>query len=180
MAQIRIDFLAGIGWSSRLIEQFGFPQGWSHCASVLSDGRYLDSRDNAIAGVPAGVHIRQQSSEKWTRRCSATLPVTGAEYAYYETGLRAHLTTEYDEHAILGFLEGKSLHTAGDWICSALAINGVQHLSRTWTPTHLGYIPYPLPIPAHEISPDAALLILATAGFTINATLTAVQKEPLP
>lgn len=68
------------------------------------------------------------------------------------------------------------MHTAGRWICSALAINGAQHLSRTWTSAalavsgmqHIGYVPYPLPVEAHMISPDAALLILATAGWTIG------------
>jgi hypothetical protein len=184
MAEIAIDFLWGTGWTSKLIGQFGFPQGPSHCASVIKDvrngeprERYLDSRNNVIAGVPAGVHIREIASETFIKKQRATLQVSQAEYDYWETGLRAHMTTKYDELAILGFLEGKSLHTAGRWICSALSINGVQHLSRTWVPGHLGYIPFPLRIPAHEISPDTGLLILETAGFSIGATLTDVQKE---
>lgn len=174
MAQIRIDFILGAGISSRLIAYFGQgANGWSHCANVLKDGRYLDARDNAIGGVPAGVHIREDDTETWIKKRRATLEVTDAEYEYWEKGLRAHVTTEYDELAILGFLEGKSMHTAGRWICSALAINGVQHLSRTWTPPHLGYIPFPLPVAAHQIEPDAALLIVATAGFTIGPVIAA-------
>lgn len=184
MPEIAVDFLWGTGFSSRLIGQFGFPQGPSHCASVIVDvhegkprERYLDARDNVIAGVPAGVHIRAIDSEKCLKKRRATLQVTQADYDYWETGLRAHVTTGYDERAILGFLEGKSLHTAGRWICSALAANGVQHLARGWTDTAaaiearlkpIGWVPFPLVIPAHEISPDMLLLILQTSGFTIG------------
>jgi hypothetical protein len=159
MSEIAVDFLWGTGWTSKLIGQFGFPQGPSHCASVLSDGRYLDSRDTVLAGVPAGVHIRVPSTEAFLKKQRASLAVTPQEYADWEANLRAKITTDYDRDAILGFLEGKSMHTAGQWICSALAVNAVQHIKK---------VPFPLPVPAHEISPDALLLILATAGFTIG------------
>jgi hypothetical protein len=163
MATIAVDFLWGTGWMSKLIGQFGFPQGPSHCASVINDGRYLDSRDNVIAGVPAGVHIRRPETEAFVKKQRARYEVGPNVYAEWEANLRAKITTDYDRSAILGFLEGKSMHTAGKWICSALAINAVQHIKL---------VPYPLPIPAHEISPDAALLILATAGFTIGPVTT--------
>jgi hypothetical protein len=164
VSEIAVDFLAGIGWISRGIAQFGFPQGYSHCASVgvfapFKEERYIDARDNVIAGVPAGVHIREPATEKWVRKQRASLPVTQAEFDAWEASLRAKITTDYDRDAILGFLEGKSIHTAGRWICSALAINAVQHIKK---------VRYPLSIPAHEISPDTALLILDTAGFTIG------------
>lgn len=164
MSEIAVDFLWGTGWTSRLIGQFGFPQGPSHCASVgifapHKEERYIDARDNVIAGVPAGVHIREPSTETWLKKQRASLQVTPEEFAEWEKSLRDKITTDYDKDAILGFLEGKSMHTAGRWICSALAINAVQHIKK---------VPYPLPVPAHEISPDVALLILATAGFTIG------------
>lgn len=164
MSEIAVDFLWGTDWTSRLIGQFGYPGGPSHCASVgvfapVKTERYIDARDNAIAGVPAGVHIREPATEKCLRKQRASLQVTQAEFDAWEANLRAKITTAYDKDAILGFLEGKSIHTAGRWICSALAINAIQHI---------GKVPYPLPIPAHEVSPDAALLILATAGFTIG------------
>jgi hypothetical protein len=167
VSAISVDFLEGPGWTSRLIGWFG-AGSWSHVASVLSDGRYLDSRNEVIAHIPAGVHIRQPSSERWVKKCRATLQVTQQEYDSWEENLRAKIGTDYDRSAIAGFIEGKSMHTAGRWICSALAINAVQHISRAWTPDHLGYVPFPLPLQAHEISPNACLLILATAGFTIG------------
>jgi hypothetical protein len=179
MSQIAIDCLWGTGWTSALIGKFGFPQGPSHCASVIVDvyngkprERYLDARDNEIAGVPPGVRIREIASESFLKKQRATLQVTPQEYADWEANLRAKVTTQYDRSAILGFLEGKSMHTAGQWICSALAVNAIQHISRSWTSPHLGYIPFPLVVPAHEISPDALLLILQTAGFTIGPETT--------
>jgi hypothetical protein len=173
VAEIAIDFLAGTGFSSRLIEKYGGGPGYySHCASRLADGRYIDARDNVIAGVPAGVRYRRPDTETWLRKQTATLQVTPQEYQSWDDNLVAKITTQYDRSAILGFLEGKSMHTAGKWICSALAINAVQHISRSWTPPHLGYIPFPLPVPAHEVSPNSLLLILATAGFTIGPVTT--------
>jgi hypothetical protein len=177
VSEIAIDFLAGTGFSSRLIEKYGGGPGYySHCASVLADGRYLDARDNVIAGVPAGVHIRLANTETWVRKQRASLQVSQADYDVWEAGGRAKITTQYDKKAILGFLEGKSIHTAGQWICSALAVNMVQHMCRSWTSASLqmvmyqrvGFVPFPLTSAAHEISPNALLLILATAGFTIG------------
>jgi hypothetical protein len=177
VSEARIDFLLGPGLISRGIAYFGQGgQGWSHCASMLKDGRYLDARDNKINGVPPGVHIRAASTEVWVKKRTATLALSDADYALWEHGLRNQLTTQYDQHAILGFLEGKSMHSAGHWICSALAANGVQHMCRSWTSAsfageayqRLGFVPFPLPNPAHQISPDALLLILATAGWEIG------------
>lgn len=183
MAEVAIDFLWGIGWTSRLIGRCGFPQGPSHCASVIKDvyngkprERYLDARDNVIAGVPAGVHIREIVSETFVKKQRATLQVSQADYDIWEAGGRAKITDRYDKDAILGFLEGRSIHTAGRYICSAFAINMVQHMCRSWTSPSLivgamqrvGFVRFPLRVPAHEISPDVALLILQTAGFTIG------------
>lgn len=174
MSEIAVDFLAGTGWSSYWIERAGFPSGgYSHCASVLSDGRYLDARSDTLDGVPPGVQIRHPDSERWIRKCRVTLQVTPAEYASWEGNLRAKVTDKYDKDAILGFLEGRSIHTAGQWICSALAVNGIQHVGRSWTAPHLGLVPFPLRVPSHEISPDVLLLLLETAGFAIGAEVTA-------
>lgn len=164
MNEIQIDFLAGTGIASWLIEQVGFPRGYSHVASVLADGRYLDARSDVLGDVPAGVHIREPSTERWVRKRRVSLQVTAHEYGAWENNLRAHLTVDYDKMAILQWLEGRSLHTAGRWICSALAINAVQHIRK---------VRYPLVVPAHEISPDSALLILDTAGFDIGVEINA-------
>jgi hypothetical protein len=169
MAQIRIDFLRGAGFSSRLIEWSGVGSGgYSHCASILADGRYLDARSDKIPGndpklyrggiCPAGVHIRDPKSEGYTARTRATLEVTDAEYAAWEKNLRAKIGDEYGVRDIFGFITGIPGHYAGQYVCSALAINAVQHV---------GKLPYPLPLPAHQINPTMALMCVASARFAI-------------
>jgi len=169
VAEIAVDFLLGTDWSSRLIARYGVPTGgWSHCASVLSDGRYLDARSDVLAGVPAGVHIRLPTTEKWVRKQRASLQVTDAEYADWEANLRAKITDAYGKSDIMDFIFGRPGHVAGQWICSALAINAVQHISKGWTAPHKGYIPYPMQVPAHAISPDMLSMILDAVGFTLG------------
>jgi hypothetical protein len=160
MSEIAIDFLLGPEWSSRLIAWWGEGYGgYSHCASVLKDGRYLDARNDVIAGVPAGVHIRHPDTEKWIKKRRATLQVTQGEYDDWEANLRAKITDGYGHIDIVSFITGRNLHEDGHWICSALAINALQHIR---------VIPYPLPVLAHQISPNTALLIVAAAGFMID------------
>jgi hypothetical protein len=170
MAEIAVDLLLGPDWTSRLIARYGANTGgYSHCANVLRDGRYLDARSDVLHRVdktcnvpdivPAGVHIRDPKSEKWVRKRRATFEVTDAEYAEWEANLRAKITDSYGRSDIVNILLGRPGHHAGQWICSALAINAVQHIKK---------VPYPLPVAAHEISPDMALIILATAGFVIG------------
>jgi hypothetical protein len=174
MAQIAVDFLLGTGLSSHLIAWFGYGSGgYSHCASVIVDERhgerYLDARNDVIAGVPPGVHIREISTEKWIKKRRATLEVTQPEYDAWEANLRAKITDGYGRDDILDFIDEGERHANGRYICSALAINAVQHISRSWTAPHVGFVPYPLYVPAHQISPDSCLLALQTAGFTIGA-----------
>src|ERR1019366_5396493 len=177
MPEIRVEFRRANSWLSRGIEWFGGGPRLSHCASLLADGRYLDARDNVIDGVPAGVQIRHPNTEPGIAVYRATLPVTQTEYSDWESNLCAKITDGYDSDAIRGFLEGKPLlHKAGHYMCAALTINSVQHVSRSWTSAafvvnamqRVGRIPFPLPVAAHQITPNAALLILATAGFKIE------------
>jgi hypothetical protein len=168
MSEIAVDFILGPDWQSRLIARYGTATGYSHCASVLADGRYLDARSDVLDGVPSGVHIRTQQSEKWVKKQRASLEVDLQTYMEWEANLRAKITDDYARGDIVNFILGRPGHHAGQWICSALAINAVQHISRAWNHGHLGFVPFPLPVAVHEISPDAALLILATAGFSIG------------
>lgn len=164
MEEIAIDFLMGPDRSSKLISWFGLgPGGVSHCASVLKDGRYLDARNDVIAGLPAGVHIRLPETEKWIYKRRATLEVTQAEYEDWEANLRAKIGDAYGRSDITEFIFDRGTHEPGHYICSALAINALQHIKK---------VPFPLPYPAHQISPNAALLIVATAGFTIGPVIT--------
>lgn len=168
MAQIAVDFLLGPDWLSRLIAWYGQgPEGWSHAANVLADGRYLDARNDVIAGVPAGVRIRLPSTEKWVRKRRATKQVTDAQYADWEGNLRAKITDPYAKGDIETFVLNRDRHKKGTYDCSELALNAVQHIKL---------VPYPLVIPAHQISPDVCLLILQTAGFTIGPVETPLPK----
>jgi hypothetical protein len=166
VSEIAIDFLLGPDWTSRFIAWFGQgPHGYSHCASVLCDGRYLDARSDVLGGVPGGVHIRLQETEKWIKKRRATLQVTQTEYDEWEGNLRAKVTDGYAKPDILGFILNKDMHRNGTYDCSALAINALQHIKK---------VPYPLPVPAHQITPNAALLIVATAGLSIGPELRAL------
>lgn len=160
MAEIAIDFLRGPGVTSWLISRFGFGTGgYSHVASVLADGRYIDARNEELFGVPAGVHIRQAASEPWVRKRRATFQVSQATYDEWERNSRAKIGDQYDREGILDFILGRNIHLAGHYFCSAFMINELQHVKL---------VPYPLPVLAHEISPDSALLIVATAGATLG------------
>jgi hypothetical protein len=170
MDVIAVDFLFGPGLFSWFIGWFGLgAHGYSHAASVLRDGRYLDARSDRLAGVEPGVHIRYPETERWVRKRRASLVVTEEEYATWEANLRAKITDGYGVIDIFDFLDGDERHAPGRWICSALAINAIQHVSRVhWKPGHLGFIPYPLAVPAHQITPNSCLLLLQTAGFTLG------------
>jgi hypothetical protein len=160
MSDIAIDFLLGTDRSSRLIAWFGQgPNGWSHCASVLADGRYLDARVNVIGGVPPGIHIRDPAIEAWTKKLRATLQVTQTEYDDWEGNLRAKIGDGYASFDIVGFFLDRMLHRPGTYDCSALVINALQHIKK---------VRFPLPIPAHQITPNSALLIVASVGFHID------------
>jgi hypothetical protein len=160
MAQIAIDFLRGAGWSSQAIEYFGLGAGgYSHCASVLSDGRYLDARNDVIAGIPAGVHIRLPVTEKSTRRLRATLEVSQEIYAEWEKNLRAKIGDAYGRGDILDFILGRPGHANGHYICSALAVNALQHVK---------VVPFPLPWAAHQITPNSVLVVVAAVGFSVG------------
>jgi hypothetical protein len=160
MAQIAIDFLMGPDASSKLISWFGVgPGGYSHCASVLADGRYLDARNDVIAGVPAGVHIRDPQTEKWVRKRRAMLEVTQAEYNEWELNLRAKIGDAYGRSDIMEFIFDRGKHQPGHYICSALVINEIQHIKK---------MAFPLWLPAHQVSPNMCLSLLQASGFTIG------------
>lgn len=157
MEQVAIDLMRGPDFSSYWIERFGFGNGgFSHGASVLRDGRYLDSRSDVINGVPAGVHIRDPKSERAIYRERWAIDVSDSVYADWEANLRAKIGTPYGDSDIMDFILGRAGHIGGQWICSALAVNALQHVKL---------VVYPLPVEAHAISPNSLLLLIAQAGF---------------
>lgn len=167
MSEIAIDFLMGPDISSRLISWFGQgPGGVSHCASVLADGRYLDARSDVLGGVPAGIHIRDLKTEAWVRKRRCTLQVTATEYANWEANLRAKIGDAYAAGDIAGFIFDRMWHRAGTYDCSALVINALQHIKK---------VPFPLVVPAHQITPNVALLIVQAVGFQVGPVQTPVE-----
>jgi hypothetical protein len=164
MATLTFDFLLGSEWSSRVIARFGKATGgWSHVAPVLADSRYCDARDDVLGGVPAGVHIRLPKTEKAVKRERWAMEVSQDVYTEWEANLRARIGTPYGQGDILDFIVGRPGHVAGHWICSAHAVNSLQHVKL---------VPFPLPWEAHELTPSDALLIVATIGFKLVATAT--------
>ena len=160
MSKIRIDFLLGKDWSSKLIAWYGNGYGgWSHAASLLQSGMYVDSRADTIAGVPPGVRVRNPRSEKWSKRMRATLEVDEHTYVKWETSLLNRIGEPYAKIAIWEFITGKNETVDGMWICSALAINALQHAK---------IIPFPLWVPAHQITPNTLLTVCQVAGFRIT------------
>ena len=156
MATIGLQFVLGSGVSSRLIAWYGNGYGgFSHVDGILSDGRLLGARSDSVGGQPAGVHIRPPGYETWLKRTQVTFDATDQEYSDWEASLRAKIGTPYDTATILGFVTGNPDHDDGHWICSALQINALQHIKR---------VPFPLPMPAHQITPNSLLLISAAIG----------------
>jgi hypothetical protein len=167
---IRLEFLMGPDWQSRAIAQWGQgPNGWSHCASLLKDGRYLDARDDVIGGVEPGIHIRDPAEETWVRKRSASKAVTAEVYAAWEANLKAKIGDAYAKRDIIGMIANKMLHRPGTYDCSALAINALQHVKL---------VPFPLVIPAHEITPNVALIIVQVAGFDIGEVIQSPSAPP--
>lgn len=152
MAEISVDFLLGPDLSSRFIAWYGQGYGgFSHCASVLADGRYLDARSDILDEVPAGVHIRHPETEACIRRVRCTIVISQDRYNAWEANLRAKIGTPYAEIDIWGFITGRKVTVNGMWDCSQLAINGLQHID---------VFPYPLSVEAHQISPNTLLMML--------------------
>jgi hypothetical protein len=161
MAEIVNDFILGASLASRVISWWGQGYGgYSHVAPLLTGlrypGMYCDARSNVVAGVPAGVQIRDPSSETWVKKVRGTLKVSSVERDAYEANLLQRVGAPYSDRDILGFITGKPMHQGGHWICSAHAVNALQHIKR---------VVFPLPVAAHEITPNALMLIEAAIGF---------------
>lgn len=157
MSVIALDFLLGPDWPSRLIAR-GTEGEYSHVASLLEDGTYIDARSDLLGGVLPGVQVRDPAKEAWVKRRRCTFEVPQATYDAWAAGLRSHIGEPYGKRDIVDFITGFDDHSDGQWICSAVAVNELQLV---------GIIP-PLPAPSYRITPNSLLLIVATAGFHIG------------
>ncbi len=160
MATISLQFVLGSALSSRLIAWYGNGYGgFSHVDGILSDGRLLGARSDSVGNQPPGVHIRPPDYEKWVKRTRVSFKVTKSVYNDWEANLRAKIGTPYDVTSIWGFITGRQQSTDGHWICSQLQINALQHVKM---------VPFPLPMPAHQITPNSVLLISAAIGGKVT------------
>ena len=159
-AYVRLSFVCGADWSSRLIAWWGNGAGgFSHVDALLADGTLLGARDDTIktkegVAIPPGVQIRPDNYEKWVRREIVKIPCTSQQAADWDAWLRAQVNSEYDKAAILSFITGTPMHEAGHWICSACQSGGLIQVGLL----------RPSPIPTSQITPDA-LYLLATSGI---------------
>lgn len=165
MATIAVDFLRGPELSSKLIGWFGKGgDGFSHVAPVLADGRYCDARSDVIAGVPAGVQIRRPETELAVYRERWALDVEQSVYDAWEANLRARITTQYGKGDIVDFIFARPGHLAGHWICSAHAVDALEHVKLVpyqWVngePLLGNWAP-------HQFTPNDALLVHACVSF---------------
>lgn len=153
---IRLQFVLGSGWSSRLIAWYGQGfGGWSHVDAVLPDGRLLGARSDTVGGQPPGVRIRPANYERWKRRTLVEIPCTSAEETGWVGWLRQQVGYEYDKAAIIGFILGRPAHTPHHWICSACQRGALEAVGKLH-PCDL--------IPDSETTPDA-LFQVVTEGI---------------
>jgi hypothetical protein len=160
MKDIRLDWLLGPGVSSWTISRWGGTPHlhWSHCASMLEDGRYIDARDDVLDGVPAGIQYRGPKIEAWVARRRVVIPVEDQVYDDWEGNLRAKVTDGYAVPDIEGTIVDRMLHKVATYDCSALLINELQHVKL---------LRFPLVVPAHELTPNVALVLVSTIATAV-------------
>jgi hypothetical protein len=124
---IRLQFVCGSDLGSRLISWYGQGyRGWSHVDAILPDGSLLGARSDVIGGKPAGVQIRPPAYEKVNRRAIMELPATTLQSEAWESFLRSQIGHGYDKSDILGFILGRPMMQAGNWICSAVQLDALE------------------------------------------------------
>jgi uncharacterized protein YycO len=146
---IRLQFVLGADWSSRLISWYGQGYGgFSHVDAVLSDGSLLGARSDVVGDQPAGVQIRPSNYEKWKRTQMIALQTTEKQASDWEAWLRSQVGMPYDKADIIGLIIGSPIMTAGHWICSALQFQAEKNV---------GIFPADMPLIDQQASPNTLL-----------------------
>jgi hypothetical protein len=135
MIILRFVHAGGLGSNAIDFESGGL---YSHVEAVTHDGKYLG------AHVEMGVAVRPPDYETFDREKFVLLPADDEMSAKFYHYLYAVVGEPYDFAAIAGFVVHMDAHQKHRVICSAL-----QTLALRWCE----YLPVPLPVPAHEISP---------------------------
>lgn len=113
---------------------------YSHVDALTPDAKYIGAHaSTGVEARPMGYDTGTFDREKFLLLPAD--PDTSGKFYHY---LRATVGEPYDFGAIAGFVSHLDIHQKHRIICSAL-----HTLAARWCE----YLPTPLPVPAHEISP---------------------------
>lgn len=113
---------------------------YSHVEALTPEGKYIGAHaDVGVAALPMGYDTGKFDREKFM-----LLPADDVMSAKFYHYLNAVIGEPYDFGAIVTFVAHFDIHQKHRVICSAL-----QTLAARWC----NFLPVPLPVPAHEISP---------------------------
>lgn len=158
MSQIRLQFVLGADCSSRLIAWWGQGyDGYSHVDAVLSTGELAGARSDAIGGKPAGYQIRPANYEVWKRRTVMAKDVPQDVADGWEAYLHTGIGAPYDKADILGFLIGRSMATAGHWVCSWKIIDTIQTFDLMPS----------ICLPSSQVTPNTLAALCSATGWLI-------------
>lgn len=167
-AHARVITVAGRGLSSRLIEWRS--DGWSHSASVLSDGTILDSRSDVVEYrgqcYPTGVQRRPRGYLEATepKYIVIDIPCTMAQLRRRDEWLISQEGKPYDFVGIRDFVTGsfvdRNWREESAWFCTELMV-------ASWE--YAGICP-PLATPVYKLEPgDGVILALALGGRIVKS-----------
>lgn len=160
MSAIRLQFVLGADWSSRLIAWYGQGYGgFSHVDAVLADGSLLGARSDSVGGKPPGVQVRPHAYAKWKRREVIELDCSALTANRYYTYLESQIGAGYDTADILGLIVGQPIKTPGHWICSAVQFESGEES---------GALPYMPDVEPQQITPDSLRLMFLARGARIT------------
>lgn len=121
---IRLRFVQGHGWASRLIAWFSADH-LSHVDAIMPDGTLLGARSDDIGGVPPwrGVRRRHYVPEPYepVRLFKIyQIPSTNRQEAAFYGFLASQEGRPYDKLAILAFFIDRNWRDEDAWYCSEL------------------------------------------------------------
>jgi hypothetical protein len=149
---IVLQFVRGTELDSKLIEWFGGGPLFSHVDSVLSDGRLLGARSDAVGGAPAGVQIRSPDYVQGLVTLRVELACSDLVTGRYYDFVNSQIGKPYDKTGIMAFVFGRDWQEDDSWFCSELVASGLEKS---------GYFPYKPVSPSNKITPPNLILMLS-------------------